>query len=79
MATANSMHPDEVRAVIARLETSPSKTDSGGLSRAPKITVSGTAGPGKTELSTPESELAKTDRGRTLPNFVRDFAKGARR
>lgn len=79
MATANSMHPSEVRAEISRLECSPSKTDSAGLSRKPKITVGGKAGPGKTTLSTPESELHLTDRGRTLPNFVREFARSARK
>jgi hypothetical protein len=78
MATANSMHPREVRDELHRLECSPSLHDSAGLNRAPKVTVGGKAGPGKTTLPTPESELQLTDRGRTLPNFAREFARRAR-
>jgi hypothetical protein len=73
------MHVDEVRRVSHGLECSPSLHDSAGLSRKPTIKKGGrAANASHYTLSTPESEFRMTDRGRTLPNYVREFARGAR-
>ena len=72
---------EEVKRVTSSLEISPSKNDSAGLSRAPKVDVTGrrAANAKSYTLSTDTSEAKLSDRGRPLPNFQRDFSRRARR
>lgn len=79
MAAGIQQHPDDVAAFCHRIEVSPSLNDSGGLDRAPSVTKTGPAANArKYTLSTSTSEFQMTDRGRTLPNFTREFARRAR-
>lgn len=73
---------NEVMAVCDRLEVSPGARDEGYRLQGPSTspgsrngTASVTSG---TKLATSTSELQMTDRGKTISNFTREFARDSR-
>lgn len=82
MATDHSMRWDEVHAIVSRLEINsqndattsklqPPSTSPGSRSGTQSVTS-------PTRLSTSTSELQMTDRGKTIPQFTREFARDSR-